>query len=72
LIASYDLWPGMQRVYSQRKTKVRKKVKKKRINGEAHDVNKQTIYIVPKSTNESSVQYSPEPARGKTSSGALG
>ena len=27
------------------------KVKKKRISGEAYDVNKQTIYVAPKSTN---------------------
>ena len=34
------------------------------MSGEAYDVNKQTIYIVPKSTNESRMQYSPEHARG--------
>jgi len=49
-----------ERVYSQRKSKVRektsrKRVKRKRISGEANDVNKQTIYIAPKSTNESRV-----------------
>jgi len=37
---------------------------KKKVSGEAYNVNKQTIYIEQKSTNESRVQYSPEPARG--------
>jgi len=34
------------------------------MSGQAQDVNKQTIYTAPKSTHESSAQYSPEPARG--------
>jgi len=38
-------------------------VKKKDI-GEAYDVNKQTIYIAPKSTHESRAQYSLEPEQG--------
>jgi len=38
--------------------------KKKRISGEAYDINKQTIYIVPKSKIESRVHYMPEPAWG--------
>ena len=37
---------------------------KKSIRGKAYNVNKQTIYIAPKSTNESRVQYSSEHARG--------
>jgi len=39
-------------------------VKKKRVSGEAYNVNKQTIYIASKSTNESTAQYSAEPTRG--------
>ena len=42
------------------------KVRKKRISGEACDINKQTIYIVPKSKIESPAHYTPEPARGHT------
>jgi len=43
-----------------------KKTEEKRISGETYDVNKQTIriYIALKSTNESRVQYSPEPMQG--------
>ena len=37
---------------------------KKRISGEAYDINKQTIYIAPKSKNESRAHYTPEPALG--------
>ena len=37
----------------------------KRISGEAYDINKQTIYIAPKSKIESRVHYAPEPERGK-------
>ena len=39
-------------------------MRSKRISGKAYDVNKQTTYITPKSTNESRTQYSPEPTRG--------
>ena len=39
----------------------KKKVKKKRISEEAYDINKQTIYIAPKSKIESRVHYAPEP-----------
>ena len=56
MVVSYDLWPGNGAgLFSKEKIKVTKK----RISGEAYDVNKQTIhtYIVPKSTNESKVQY---------------
>jgi len=42
----------------------KEKSPEQRISGEAYDVNKQIIYIVLKSTNESMVQYSPESARG--------
>jgi len=41
------------------------KSEEKRISGEAYNVNKQTIYIAPKSTNESRAQYSAEIRRGK-------
>ena len=40
---------------------------KKRITGEAYDVNKQTIYIAPKSKIESRAHYAPEPAQGHKS-----
>jgi len=40
-------------------------VEKKRISGEAYNINKRTIYIVPKSKIESRVHYFPEPARGQ-------
>ena len=35
-------------------------VKKKRISGEAYDINKDTVYIVLKSKIESRVHYAPE------------
>jgi len=63
LVASHDLQPG-NGVGLFSKEKISKKVKKKRISGEAYDVNKHGIYIAPKSTNKSVAQYSPEPARG--------
>jgi len=37
---------------------------KKKDKWEANDVNKQAIYIAPKSTNESRAHYAPEPAWG--------
>jgi len=40
--------------------------KEKRISGKAHDINKQTIYIAPKSDIESRVHYAPKPTRGDT------
>jgi len=41
------------------------KSEEKRISGEACDINKQAIHIVPKSKIESRVHYTAEPARGK-------
>jgi len=38
----------------------------KGISGETNDVNKPTIYISPKSTNESRAHYALEPAWGWT------
>jgi len=34
------------------------------MSGEAYDINKQTIHIVPKSKIKSQVHYAPETARG--------
>jgi len=56
-------------VYSQRKRQVREKisketVKKKRISGEAYNINKQTIYTSSKSKIESRANYAPEPTQG--------
>jgi len=42
----------------------KEKVKKKRKSGEADDINKQTIYIVPKSKIEPRAHYAPEPKWG--------
>ena len=39
-------------------------MKKKRISGKAYDINKQTIYIAPKSKIESRAHYAPEPTWG--------
>ena len=39
-------------------------MKRKRISAEAYGVNKQTIYIATKSTNQTRSQYVPEPTRG--------
>jgi len=55
LVASYDLLPGNGASI----------LKEKRISGEAYDVNKQTVYTAPKSTNESKAQKSQEPTRGE-------
>jgi len=44
-------------------------VKKKRISGEAYDINNQIIYIAPKSKIRSRLHCSPEPARGFTFTG---
>ena len=40
-------------------------MKKKEVSG-GSQVNKQTVYIAPKSTNESRAHFSLEPARGTT------
>jgi len=70
LVAYYDLQPGngaglfsKEKLHTGTGKGVDKyeKSEEKRISG---DVNKQTIYIAPKSTNESRVQYSPEPTWG--------
>ena len=60
----------MERVYPQRKRYAREEIKnlekseEKRINGQAYDRNKQTIYIAPKSKIESRADYAPEPTWG--------
>jgi len=40
------------------------KSEEKRTSGEAYDINKQTIYIMPKSKIESMAHYAPELAQG--------
>jgi len=60
LIAFYNLWPGS---ISKENISKEKSVEK-RISGEAYDVNKQTIYTVSKSTNESRASYAPECTQG--------
>ena len=64
LVASYDFWPvnGAGLLSQEKISKATSE--EKRISGEAYDVNKQMIYMAPKSTNESRAQYSPEPAWG--------
>jgi len=64
LVASYDFWPvnGAGLLSQEKISKATSE--EKRISGEAYDVNKQMIYMAPKSTNESRTQYSPEPAWG--------
>jgi len=59
LVASYDLLPG------NGASILKEKKRRKKDKWEAYDVNKQTIYTVPKSTNESKAQKSPEPTRGE-------
>ena len=39
----------------------KEKVKKKRISGKAYDINKQTIYIVPKSKLDARAHYARSP-----------
>jgi len=69
LVTSYDLWPG-NRAGLFSKEKASKKVdkekteQKKEVSG-GSQVNKRTMHIVPKSSNESRVHYAPEPARGE-------
>jgi len=69
LIAFYDIRPGNGAGLSS-KEKIREEIKnlekseEKRINGQAYDRNKQTIYIAPKSKIESRADYAPEPAWG--------
>jgi len=65
LVASYDVRPGNRAGLFSKEKISKEKVKKKSLSGDAHSVNKQTIYTVLKSTNESRIQYSPEPTRGR-------
>jgi len=48
------------------------KSEEKRTSGEAYDINKQTIYIVPKSKIESREHYDPKPAQGREEKGKGG
>ena len=62
LVAFYNIWPrNTAGLFSTEKKggKVRKE-----ISVEAHDTNKQTIYIAPKLKIESMAHYVPEPAWG--------
>jgi len=67
VIASYDLQPGNGEGLFSREKISKEKSEQKRISVEAYDVNKQMISIVPKSTNQSRVQYSTEPTWGNCS-----
>jgi len=62
LIASYNLQPGNRAGLFSKEKISKEKSEEKRISGQVYDVNKQTIYIALKSTNESRAQYSLEPA----------
>jgi len=53
-----------ERVYSKKKIS-KEKVEKTISEREAYNINKQTIYIAPKSKIESRAHYDPEPARGR-------
>jgi len=61
-VASHDFWPGNRAGPFSKEGKS----EEKRTSQEAHDVKKQAIYTVPKSTNESRAQYSSEPERSHT------
>jgi len=61
-VASHDFWPGNRAGPFSKEGKS----EEKRTSQEAHDVKKQAIYTVPKSTNESRAQYCSEPERGHT------
>jgi len=64
LVAFYDIRPGNGVGLFSKEKISKEKMKKKRISGEAHEINKQTIYIAPKSKIESRAHYAPEQARG--------
>jgi len=64
LVTSYNLWRGKGVGLFSKEKQSKKKVNIKRISGEAYDVNKQMPYTVPKSTNESRVQYSLQHTQG--------
>jgi len=65
LVASYDLQTGNGVGLFSKEKRSKEKGEEKKDKREAYNVNKQTIYTVPKSTDESRVHYSPEPARGR-------
>ena len=63
LAAFYDIWPGNGAgLFKYGRRQIRKS-EEKRISGEAYDINKLTIYTVPKSKIESKVHHAPEPAK---------
>ena len=65
MVASYDLWPGNGvGLFSKEKISKQNWQKKDKWEAHPHDVNKQTRYTAQKSANQSTVQYSPQPARG--------
>jgi len=64
LVTSYDVRPGNEEVLFSGEKISKGKSEEKRISVEAYDVNKQTIYIAAKSTNDSRMQYSLKPTRG--------
>ena len=70
--AFYDIWPGNGAdLFSKKKISKggdkygKGKSAEKRTSGKAYNINKQKIYIVPKSKIESRAHYSPEPGRGQ-------
>ena len=64
-MAFYDIRPGNGAgLFSEEKVSKGGKSEEKRISGEAYDINKQTVYIAPKSKIESRAHYAPQPTRG--------
>jgi len=63
LVAFYDIQPGNGAGLFSKGKISNEKVKKKGC-GEAYDINKQRMYIVPKSKIEPRLHYAPEPAQG--------
>jgi len=61
LVAHYDIRLGNGAGLFSKEKISKEKVKKKRISGEAYDVNKQTIYTTLKSKIESRAHYVLEP-----------
>jgi len=64
VVTSYDLWLGNGASLLSKEKTSKGKSKEKGISGRAYNVNKQTMYTVPESTNVSRAQYSVERAWG--------
>ena len=63
--AFYNIRPGNGAGLFSKKKISKEKVEKTISEREAYNINKQTIYIAPKSKIESRAHYDPEPARGR-------